>query len=372
VDSRLHRWSPADLDRLFDRLVREGYELWGPRVMDASIALHPIRRVKDLPVGWTQDSAAGEVKLRRSDDGVLFSSPVGSSSLKRFLHPPEQTLVRIERLRRHLRAEAPETVPPVRRAVFGLRACDLEAADTLAQVFAGTDPEVRRRRDALFLVAVRCLRTMPTCFCTLTHTGPEPASLHDLTLTEIPGPNGVQRFVEATSEAGAEQLERLRLQRATPDEAAAMAAALEEAERRIRKDQDRGIDLAAIGAGLMDRLEHPRWEETGDRCLACGNCTMVCPTCFCTQVVERTDPTNSHSRREQQWDSCFTSDFSYVAGGSTRPSVRARYRQWLTHKFANWVDQFDRLGCVGCGRCIAWCPAAIDVREELAAIGRTV
>jgi NAD(P)H-flavin reductase/Pyruvate/2-oxoacid:ferredoxin oxidoreductase delta subunit len=118
----------------------------------------------------------------------------------------------------------------------------------------------------------------------------------------------------------------------------------------------------------MDQLDHPRWAEVADRCLSCSNCTMVCPTCFCTSAGLESDLDGSTTRVERRWDSCFTGDFAAVAGGNFRPRRQDRYRQWLTHKFATWVDQFGTSGCVGCGRCIAWCPVGIDVREELNAI----
>jgi ferredoxin len=95
---------------------------------------------------------------------------------------------------------------------------------------------------------------------------------------------------------------------------------------------------------------------------------MVSPTCFCTTVEEVTDLSGEHAERWRKWDSCFTQDFSYLHGGSVRASTRSRYRQWLTHKLATWIDQFDTSGCVGCGRCITWCPVAIDLTVEVQAI----
>ena len=130
----------------------------------------------------------------------------------------------------------------------------------------------------------------------------------------------------------------------------------------------RELDTTDIRELLYRNYEHPRWDEVAERCLACGNCTMVCPTCFCTTVEDVTDLAGEHVERHQRWDSCFTIDYSHIHGGAVRGSTRSRYRQWMTHKLATWIDQFGSSGCVGCGRCITWCPVGIDITEEARAI----
>ena len=130
----------------------------------------------------------------------------------------------------------------------------------------------------------------------------------------------------------------------------------------------RELDTTGLRELLQDSLEHPRWDEVAERCLTCGNCTMVCPTCFCTTVEDVTDLSGEQAERWRSWDTCFSLDHSYVHGGSVRPTGRSRYRQWLTHKLGTWWDQFGTSGCVGCGRCIAWCPVGIDITEEAEAL----
>src|SRR6185295_19043097 len=133
----------------------------------------------------------------------------------------------------------------------------------------------------------------------------------------------------------------------------------------------RRMDTADIKELLYRNQEHPRWDDVADRCLGCANCTLACPTCFCGSVEDVSDLSGDTAERWRRWDSCFTLDHSYLHGGSVRASIRSRYRQWLTHKVASWIDQFGTSGCVGCGRCITWCPVGIDITEEVAAIRAT-
>jgi Fe-S-cluster-containing hydrogenase component 2 len=128
------------------------------------------------------------------------------------------------------------------------------------------------------------------------------------------------------------------------------------------------MDTTGIRDLLYTNFDHPRWDNVAQRCLTCANCTMVCPTCFCTTVEDVSDVTGSHAERWRKWDSCFSQNFSYIHGGSVRSSAKSRYRQWMTHKLASWIDQFGSSGCVGCGRCITWCPVGIDITEEVRAI----
>jgi succinate dehydrogenase/fumarate reductase-like Fe-S protein len=143
------------------------------------------------------------------------------------------------------------------------------------------------------------------------------------------------------------------------------------AEHAIKNASDhmgRYVDTSDLQSLLYRNIDSKRWTETAKRCMTCTNCTMVCPTCFCTTVEDITDLTGTRAERMRKWDSCFTLEFSHIHGGSIRSSVLARYRQWLTHKFAYWKDQFGTYGCVGCGRCITWCPVGIDVTEEIQGI----
>jgi ferredoxin len=256
---------------------------------------------------------------------------------------------------------------PPRYAFVGVRSCELHAIAVQDRVMmdgAYPDPFYAARRDGAFIVAVNCTVSAATCFCVSMETGPKAEGGYDIALTEVIGDSGHHLLCEAGSERGAEVLDAV--ERAPAG--AAETAAADEAIARAGAAQSRAIDTAGIKELLYDNYEHPRWAEVADRCLTCGNCTMVCPTCFCTTVEDGSDLSGEVADRTRRWDSCFTMDFSYVHGGSVRASASSRYRQWMTHKLATWIDQFGSSGCVGCGRCITWCPVAIDITEEVAAI----
>jgi ferredoxin len=264
-------------------------------------------------------------------------------------------------------ALAPEQEEAPRYAFIGVRSCELHAIahldDALLHV-PHPDPAYAARRERVFVVALNCHQAGGTCFCVSMDTGPRATFGYDLALTEVIEGTGHWFLVEAGGERGAGVLAELDTRPATEADLAAAARAIE----RAASNQGREMDTTGIKDLLYRNYEHPRWDEVADRCLTCGNCTMVCPTCFCTTVEDVTDLEGGTAERRQQWDSCFTMDFSYVHGGSVRSSGKSRYRQWMTHKLATWIDQFGTSGCVGCGRCITWCPVAIDITEEVAAI----
>jgi ferredoxin len=244
-----------------------------------------------------------------------------------------------------------------------VRACDLHAVAIQDRVFlegGHVEPDYAARRRDAFFVAVNCARAGGTCFCVSMDTGPRVTEGFDLALTELDG-----RFVvEAGSERGEDVLAALECAPATDDD---VREALEQSERTAAS-MGRALETDGLRELLQDNRDHPRWAEVADRCLSCGNCTMVCPTCFCSTVEDTTDLAGENAERTRLWDSCFTLEHSYMHGGSVRRSASSRYRQWMTHKLSTWIDQFGTSGCVGCGRCITWCPVAIDITEEAAAI----
>jgi ferredoxin len=356
---------PEALDDLIGALRRRGFRVLGPTVRDGAIVYDELEGASELPVGMTDHQEPGSYRLEQRDDAARFGYAVGPHSWKRELFPPRVTLwrARAENGGRTITEESPDEAP---LAFIGVRSCEIEAIAVQDRVFLGgkfVDRDYAARRDGAFLVAVNCGTPSGNCFCASMDAGPRVRGEYDLALTEILA--GAHRFfVEVGSERGAEVLAELPSRPATPDDVAVAMAVTDDAAARMTKAMP-SVDLHALLAGS---LEHPRWDDVATRCLSCTNCTLVCPTCFCSSVEDTSDLTGAETARTRVWDSCFSLDYSYIHGGSIRSSSRSRYRQWLTHKLGTWFDQFGMSGCVGCGRCITWCPVGIDITEEVAAL----
>lgn len=361
-----------DFGRLIEALHARGYTVVGPTLRDQAIVYEELESVEDLPIGWTDEHEGGHYRVKRRDDAALFGYVSGPHSWKHFLHPPRLRLFRSHRDQAGDLGFETETDSPVPRYAFlGVRSCDLHAIAIQDRVFLGsgyTDTPYARRREGIFTIAVNCGTAGATCFCVSMQTGPAVSrkTPHDLALTEIIDADRHFFLVTPSSYAGEEVLAELPSVKAGKEEIAAAQSRVDRTAAHMGR-QMKADDVKEL---LYKNLEHPRWDDVAARCLTCANCTMVCPTCFCTTVEDVTDLTGDHAERWRRWDSCFTMDFTYMHGGSVRQSGRSRYRQWMTHKLATWHDQFGSSGCVGCGRCITWCPVGIDITEEVAAIRR--
>ncbi len=358
----------GDFDELLVALRSRGYDPVGPTVRDETIVYDRIEGLRDLPVGWTDDQEAGTYRLERRKDDALFGYVVGPHSFKKYLFPPRHTLFTLEKTADGVKlVDKAEPVPQF--AFIGVRPCELAAMKIQDRVFGTgpfSDPQYVDRRERAFVVTVNCVVTGGTCFCASMGTGPRAQEGFDLAVTEILEANSHRLLVEAGSPRGEEVLADVPHRPAETGDLAEADRLLEEAATRM----GRSLDTEGIKELLLDHLEHPRWERVGELCLTCTNCTMVCPTCFCATVEDAQSLDGSTAERIRSWDSCFTNEFSYIHGGSLRTSPAARYRQWMTHKLASWIDQFGTSGCVGCGRCITWCPVGIDI-TKIAALIRT-
>jgi sulfhydrogenase subunit beta (sulfur reductase) len=356
------------LEQLLTVLRSKAYQVVGPTVRDNAIVYDTLTSVADLPIGFTDEQDGGTYRLKKRADEALFGYAVGPHSWKKFLHPPS---IRLWQARRegdgfHI---TPENHAAPKYAFLGVRSCELHAIAIQDRVFMRadyTDPTYQSRRDDLFIVAVNCGQAGGTCFCVSMHTGPQATFGFDLALTEVLEANRHYFVVQVGTETGAEVLSALPYTDARSEDIQMAEQVVANTAQHMGRHMD--IPPTEVKGLLARNLDHPRWDDVAKRCLTCTNCTMVCPTCFCTTVEDVTDLAGEQAERWRKWDSCFTMDFSYIYGGSLRTSTRSRYRQWMTHKLSTWYEQFGTSGCVGCGRCITWCPVGIDITEEVRAI----
>jgi sulfhydrogenase subunit beta (sulfur reductase) len=356
------RLAKARLGDLIRYLWQQGFRVLGPVPRNGGVVFDEVREVADLPVGLREEQQPGRYRLVPGVPGEIFGVVNGPGSLKPSFFAPEEPLLRVHKERRGFRID--EVAPaPAPLAFIGVRACDLAALAVQDRIFLHdrvSDAHYTARREHVVLIAVNCTRAAATCFCTSMGTGPQATRGHDLALTELE-----ETFlIESATPAGDAIVEALAPEPSCEAEVA-------EARARIAScaaSMQRRLDTSDLPGLLYDEAESPRWDDVAQRCLSCTNCTMVCPTCFCHTVVDQTELDGNMSQRVRQWDSCFSLEHAHIHGKNFRPRVHDRYRQWLTHKLASWIDQFGTSGCVGCGRCITWCPVGIDLTEEVAAI----
>ncbi|QBS13112.1 sulfite reductase subunit A [Legionella geestiana] len=354
------------LQELIHALQQAGYSTQGPLVRDGAIVYDVLEHAEQLPWGIREHQTPGEYRLEVLEDKKAFAFANGPQALKPVLFKPRETVWRVERDRDgklQFRSQM-ASEPPI--AFIGARACDIAAMVIQDKVFLAegrTDIHYQHRRASLFVVGVNCGYASQNCFCVSAGSGPEITQPFDILMTEIDG----GFVVKSGSERGAQILSTLLLKPAGKRREHAAQIHVENAAnmqtKRIPLDNKR-----ALRDVLFANLNHERWDEVAERCLSCGNCTAVCPTCFCHSEVEKPALDGQSSEHSREWDSCFTDGHSELAGRPLRETTSERYRQWLTHKVGSWFDQFGTSGCVGCGRCVTWCPVGIDITEELAAI----
>ncbi len=360
------KFNTHNLAQLFTALKCKGYMLIAPRLHDGAIIYGEVNSVEELPKGWTDEQSPATYRLSKETRERYFGYHGAPQSWKQFLYPPQKSLFRVRKNGKSLKVE--NDVHQINKYAFvGVRPCELNAILIQDKVFgseASQDEEYKARRSELFTVVVNCTDSADNCFCASMETGPRAEDNFDLAMTEVLTKNDQYFLVEVGTEQGSAIVEQIESPGATEQEVNEAMKLIRHAENKMKKS----IEISDLPKILANNLEHQHWDKVAKRCLACGNCTMVCPTCFCSSVEDITDLTGIQAERIQKWDSCFTLDFSKVAGGNFRITTKSRYRQWLTHKFSSWMEQFGVPGCVGCGRCITWCPVGIDITAEINSI----
>jgi len=329
----------------------------GPSLSEGVVRLMELTEPADLATGVVDVQAPGSYTLGR-ESPLIFSSVNGPDSPKRDLHPAEVELSKLVESGDGI--EFVSAFQPGRRYAFlGIRPCDLKAVEVMDRTMLapGFEDHVYSalRSDSIFIV-VNCTRAGENCFCVSMGTGPGVESGYDVAITELP-----EKLLIDVPERSTALFQGIELKPAT--EAELQTAS--EMVQRAREQMGRRIAERDPSKRMYAVMDSPEWGKVAERCLACGNCTMVCPTCFCNTIIDRTDLRDGSVSRVRVWDSCLSKDFVYSAGGNPRVQRMARYRQFVMHKFAYWPDEFGIYGCVGCGRCITWCPVGIDITETV-------
>jgi formate hydrogenlyase subunit 6/NADH:ubiquinone oxidoreductase subunit I len=358
------------LATLIQLLQDSGIEVVGPQVRDQAIVYDVLKKVEDLPRGYTEKQERGFYRLAQRDDRAYFGFTVGPDSWKKFLFVPKERLWKSHKNKDGKLCFTPEKIACSRRAFLGVRACELAAIRIQDQIFLegpAVDRPYQERRATTILIAVQCMSVAPTCFCASMKTGPGISEGFDLLLVEVPEVDNHRFLLKSGSPEGEKLMEELRRMKCLYPTSIEDSLISSQQVAMVADAQVRSMKPVE-DKKLLDRSFHSvRWDEISKKCLNCANCTLVCPTCFCSRVEDTTDLKGDHAERWRKWDSCFSLDHSYIHGGSVRQSGKSRYRQWLTHKVSSWFDQYGKSGCVGCGRCISWCPVGIDLTEEIRA-----
>ncbi len=233
--------------------------------------------------------------------------------------------------------------------IFGMRSCDARSIECMDDVFLsmGYDDEFyKQRREKLATVAIGCASVAETCFCDSMGLDPNAAPGADVQLS--PGVDGQSYVVVAQSEKGQ----------------ALVASWQPYLEDSTAETTQVSCALKVNGDGLKDKLEqmfdHPIWEQLSKKCLTCGTCTYVCPTCHCFDISQENKMKDGE--RFRCWDSCMFSAYSEMAGNhNPRPTKMPRVRQRFMHKLCFFEDRYGKTLCVGCGRCVEKCPVALDI-----------
>jgi len=347
----------GSLNGLILNLQRQGFTVVGPSLAEGVVRLKELKGAGDLASGVVDIQGPGSYVLG-GESASVFASVNGPDSPKMYLHPGEVELSRL--------VDKGSGVEPVsvfrsdkKYAFFGIRPCDLRGVEVMdrTMLMPGFEDPIYSalRHDSIFIVA-NCTRAGENCFCASMGTGPAAESGYDVALTELP-----QKLLYDIPERSMGLFQGIELRPATEEE----LHEGEEMVRRTRERMGRTISAKDPARRMYAALDSRVWEKAAERCLACANCTMVCPTCFCNTIVDRTDLRDASVSRVRVWDSCLSKDFVYSAGGNPRQDRISRYRQFVMHKFAYWPDEFGTYGCVGCGRCITWCPVGIDITDTV-------
>lgn len=305
----------------------------------------------------------GLVKFEKINDASEVSLDYHNTDIapKGFFFPQTENLFKF-----HL-GEGDIDLTPVEdeekeRILFGTRPCDIRALETLDPVFAGPreDNFYLNRREQTIIIGLACQEVLPTCFCNAFGISPVDAKGADIMLLEQEG----NYLITENTERGRSLVEKYQNLFTTRE--IDLETCKENLHKKLQGQFIHQLSPAAVKKTLDLYFDLPYWEQVSPRCLGCGICTYICPTCHCFDIFDFT-PGGTEGGRYRCWDSCMFKDFTKMAGGhNPRPTKKERVRNRFMHKLKYHLDRYGLEGCVGCGRCIAKCPVNIDITRIIA------
>ncbi len=342
--------------RISDLVVsKKTFLSWLDFITDRFSLIGPVK--EDGQAEFREVSSSSELSL---DYNTTMLSPG-----KVYLYKPREDLFRfsVGKSIEILEAEADQR----KRVIVGVHSCDTNAILYLDKTFLGAfrDPLYETRRNNTMIISLNCESVTGNCFCSSMGTGPflRAGNGCDMLLTDL----GENYLVEIKTDRAKAvfNVDDIRL---AGEDAFRLK---EENEKAVLRKFRKTIRLDGLDSVLRSRPDHPVWRKTAeDRCLSCTNCVMVCPTCFCYDVIDEISMDRKSVRRLRQWDACQDAKFAEVHGGNFRARRTARLRQFVTHKL-DQTFQYGVYGTVGCGRCITWCPTGIDLTEMAKEVQRS-
>lgn len=326
----------SKLNDFITRLM-EGYAVYGPVEEEGIVSFRRLATPEEIKLDY-QNS-------KKPPKEVLF--------------PQTEMMFHYEKGEGRIRLESTEEVEED-RALFGVRPCDVRALALLDLVFDAPDYKdlyYANKREKTTIVALGCNLPLSTCFCTAFGGSPFFKEGADLFLTDI----GDWYLAEALTPKGEKLLDEEFFQKATKADLRAAAKVKKKALARMAPPPE----LDGLKEKLDTMIDSTFWDRLHEKCLGCGVCTFLCPTCHCFDIVD--EALDSRGERVRNWDSCMFPIYTLEASGhNPRPSGRERWRQRLMHKFDYFPAIYGEFQCVGCGRCVINCPVNLDIRKVIA------
>lgn len=325
----------SEATKLLDKLVSE-YRVIAPVEKNGMVEFAAIQKGEEAKLDYVNTKRPGkEILFPQSEE--LFNYTVDTEGLRMQDNVDSQASI-----------------------VFGMRPCDVKSWVLLDNVFKNdqyTDVYYMTRRTNTLVVGLGCNEPASTCFCSSVACGPFAKEGSDIFLTDI----GEAYVVEGISEKGQELLAKLGLSEAGAEAKAAAAKLQEEVKA------DGSVNIEGLAEKLPGLYDHEYWNSLYEKCIGCGACTYLCPTCHCFDIAD--EATDCNGCRVRNWDGCMFPLFTlHGSGHNPKPTGKERWRQRLMHKFNYFVERYNATACVGCGRCIKNCPVNLDIRQALADI----